>query len=127
MKCIRNLPAINSEDLEDACTILHEDCDFASAELNSLKSNMSIDDSDSHFQKIQREKPILNSMLQKIKSIYSSSYNCEQGFSNLNFILNKYRSALNQEHTEDLLMIKMTKRTFDFDHIVKKAYCQISH
>ncbi|XP_065645713.1 general transcription factor II-I repeat domain-containing protein 2-like [Hydra vulgaris] len=44
-------------------------------------------------------------------TIFSSMYNCEQFFSSMNFIKNKYRSRLTDESTQALLQLRSTKKS----------------
>ena len=56
---------------------------------------------------------IISTIYSKILSIYADSYNCESSFSKLNFILNKYRSDMTQEHIRSCLRISTTNIEFD--------------
>ena len=127
MKFSKNLPGLTFSELEEVCKILNQDFEISCKEFNALKSMLSIDNSDSNFLRVLSEKPTLSLIRCKIQSIFSSSYNCEQAFSHLNFIVNEYRSQLTQEHIENLLMIKMSKNNLNLEILVKRTACQISH
>ena len=48
--------------------------------------------------------PALFELSIRLLTMFGSTYICKSLFSNLNYIKNKHRNRLNQEHLEDLLM-----------------------
>lgn len=89
-------------------------------ELNSKleilsKSEQELIASSNHFRKLYFS----------IKSFYPDSYLCEKAFSNMNFILNQYRSRLTQENIKNLLVISLTNLIPNMERIVLKLDCQI--
>ncbi|XP_065664734.1 general transcription factor II-I repeat domain-containing protein 2B-like [Hydra vulgaris] len=60
-------------------------------------------------------------------SIFSSTYNCEQFFSSMNFIKNKYQSRLTDESTQALLQLHSTKYRLNLTKLSKKVQIQKSH
>lgn len=76
-----------------------------------------------------REKyPTLTPMALTVLTFFGSTYLCESGFSNMNYIKSKFRSQLTQSHLHDLLRlgttsmettvdkIMSTKNKFNFSH-----------
>ena len=64
----------------------------------------------------------------RLLTMFGSTYICESIFSNINYIKNKHRNRLNQEHLENLLMVATTSMQVDFDDILKdKTIFQTSH
>ena len=63
----------------------------------------------------------------KFPGVLADLYLCESAFSKMNFILNEYRTNLTQLHLEDTLMAACSSIALDFDKIVAKLDCQISH
>ena len=69
----------------------------------------------------------LSTLYSKILSIYADSYACEQGFSAMNFIYNKFRNSLTQENLKNCMIISSTQFEPNFESITKSLECQISH
>ena len=71
------------------------------------------------------DKPDLKKVYCKILSMFADSYNCESAFSNLAFILNKYRISLTQQHLKYALKISATNFNLNYEKLLKN--CQKSH
>ena len=71
------------------------------------------------------DKPDLKKVYCKILSMFADSYNCESAFSNLAFILNKYRNSLTQQHLKYALKISATNFNLNYEKLLKN--CQKSH
>ena len=83
--------------------------------------------SDNPKKEIFSTNKILSLTHSKILSLFTDSYLCESALSKMNFILNWYRSNLTQLHLEDTLMAVCSSIELDFDKIVDKVDCQMSH
>ena len=71
--------------------------------------------------------PQMKDIAVRILSMFGSTYVCESGFSRMNFIKNKYRSALTDAHLLQLMRIAMTDITPDFQRIARAGSCHFSH
>ena len=73
-------------------------------ELLELKYNFEIRDYydklslDLFWQKVGNSYPTLKSAAKKVLAMFESSYSCEQLFSQMNFVKNKLRNILTQDH-----------------------------
>ena len=113
-------------DLQKICTELGLDSKAIVDEFIVLKSQI-----ETSFIKDKEKLIVASKHFKKlyftIKSFYPDSYLCEKAFSNLNFIVNQYRSKLNQENIKNLVIISLTGFIIDFEKLVQKMECQISH
>ena len=74
-----------------------------------------------------KSKPVLKKLATTILTMFGSTYTCEAGFSNMNFIKNKHRSRLTDTHLRDLMRISLTNLTPNFKEIAKSSVCHLSH
>lgn len=63
--------------------------------------------------------PKLTESMLRFLSMFGSTYSCEQNFSTMNIIKNKYRSRLTEVNLETLLRISTTNIEIDFDLLVQ--------
>ncbi|KAJ8711511.1 hypothetical protein PYW07_008753 [Mythimna separata] len=71
--------------------------------------------------------PELKKIAMKLFTLFGSTYICEAAFSKMNFIKNKFRSELTNEHLQDLMTIACTNYTPNFRHIVHNRKNHFSH
>uniref|UniRef100_A0A8C0GSN7 SPIN-DOC-like zinc-finger domain-containing protein n=1 Tax=Chelonoidis abingdonii TaxID=106734 RepID=A0A8C0GSN7_CHEAB len=63
----------------------------------------------------------------KTFSIFGSTYICEQTFSIMNMNKNKQRSSLTDDHLEDIMKISTSNMIPEYDKLVAKKRCNLSH
>ncbi|XP_054767064.2 SCAN domain-containing protein 3-like [Lytechinus pictus] len=71
--------------------------------------------------------PVLRSMSTKILTIFGSTYICEQCFSNMNFIKNKYRNRITNTHLCNVLRVAITSVKPNFSALAKSGRSHFSH
>lgn len=71
--------------------------------------------------------PELKKLALKLLTLFGSSYVCEAAFSKMNFIKNKFRSRLTDEHLQDLMTIACTNFSPNFGRIILGKKCHFSH
>ena len=71
--------------------------------------------------------PRIRAFASRLISIYGSTYRCEQLFSRMAFVKNKYRSRLTDDHLADILHISASQLEPNYDTILKSVQCHPSH
>lgn len=69
----------------------------------------------------------LRTMAVDLLTIFGSTYICEQCFSSINFIKNKYRNRLTNRHLDNITRIATTSLEPDFAAIAQAGKCNFSH
>ena len=114
---------ITSSEMEGIARQFNVDELKCSNQLNAVKSAVDVMGVEP-FNEI-KNKPDLKKVYCKILSMFADSYNCESAFSNLAFILNKYRNSLTQQHLKYALKISATNFNLNYEKLLKN--CQKSH
>ena len=73
------------------------------------------------------EYPKLSDHARKMLAVFGSTYVCEQLFSRMNLVKNKFRSSLTGEHLESTLHDATSAIQPDIDQLVQQMQCQQSH
>ena len=60
-------------------------------------------------------------------AVFGSTYVCEQLFSRMNLVKNKFRSSLTDEHLESTLRVATSAIQPDIDQLVQQMQSQPSH
>jgi len=63
----------------------------------------------------------------KMCTMFGSTYVCEPAFSKMNYIQNKFRSQLINEHLEMMMKIATTNHNPDLKQLVESKICHFSH
>ena len=113
------------KDFEEICNIFRLDFEKVKGEFAKYKAALML--SEDPDRKILCTYEMLSLCYSKVLSMFADSYECESCFSKMNYVLNEYRSNLAQNHVEDCLMTACSEVDLDFDSIVTKIDCQISH
>ena len=71
--------------------------------------------------------PKLSAHARKMMAVFGSTYACEQLFSKMNLVKNKYRSSLTDEHLESTLRVATSSTQPDIDELVSQMQHQPSH
>ena len=71
--------------------------------------------------------PKLSAHARKMMAVFGSTYICEQLFSKINLVKNKYRSSLTDEHLESILRVPTSSIQPDIDELVFQMRHQPSH
>ncbi|XP_064109642.1 general transcription factor II-I repeat domain-containing protein 2B-like [Macrobrachium nipponense] len=71
--------------------------------------------------------PKLSAHARKIMAVFDSTYVCEQLFSKMNLVKDKYRSVLTDEHLECALRVATSSIQPDIDELVSQMQHQPSH
>lgn len=100
-------------------------------EIISLKNDLyirSVAEPKNCWPLIPHEKyPVLVDVALRIKSLFASTYLCESLFSNMNFIKNKHRTRLTDEHLDSCIRLSVTSYTPNIKDIVNQISAQVSH
>ena len=112
-----DLTAISNEDLESVCKLVNADYSAAKSEMSKYKIELTLV-KDAEYKILSEKSQVLSLILAKARSIFSSSYKCEQGFSKMNYILSETRSSLTQQNLANALVVCTTKLDFDLEKIV---------
>lgn len=71
--------------------------------------------------------PELRALAIKLCTMFGSTYVCEAGFSKMNFMKNRHRSKLTNDHLNNLMRISCTSINPNFKEIVLNKTCHFSH
>ena len=71
--------------------------------------------------------PELRTMAVNLLTIFGSTYICEQCFSNINFIENKYRNRITNRYLDNITRIATTSLEPNFSAIAQAGKCNFSH
>ena len=71
--------------------------------------------------------PALFQLAVHILTMFGSTYCCESAFSTMNFVKNKFRSSMTNEHLHDSLRLAITPLVRRFRELVKQKKCNVSH
>lgn len=71
--------------------------------------------------------PKLSAHARKMMAVFGSTYVCEQLFSKMNLVKNKYKSSLTDEHLESILRVATSSIQPDIDELVSQMQHQPSH
>ena len=122
----------DTEELKDCSPYIHEG-NLAEAELQLIdlqcneilkRTHQSVS-TQQFWQEVHQ--PVLKQVAFVVLSMFGSSYSCEQTFSTLTYVKNRYRARLTNEHTTELVKAAVTKVVPQFDKIAKTIQAQSSH
>ncbi|KAG8451802.1 hypothetical protein GDO86_003847 [Hymenochirus boettgeri] len=103
-------------------------CQFVLFPLSNINVEESVADPINLWPVVPNEKyPHLISVAQQVKAFFPSTYLCESTFSSMNFIKNKYRTRLTDDHLDSCIRHGVTNYSPDFKKIVDESECQVSH
>lgn len=71
--------------------------------------------------------PEMRKLAIKLCTMFGSTYSCESAFSKMNFIKNRFRSRLTDNHLHNLLRISCTSSTPNFKEVAQSKKCHFSH
>ena len=126
-------PLLVAKDL--AVLVRDEDISDTCLELCDLQSNLHMqqcfkaDSNPINFWGKCPSLPHLRLVVQKVFSLWGSTYVCEQTFSNMNYIKSKYRTNLTDDHLESLLRISAASSSIvpRLSDLNKAMQSQVSH
>ncbi|XP_025202119.1 general transcription factor II-I repeat domain-containing protein 2B-like [Melanaphis sacchari] len=75
----------------------------------------------------EKKYPTLKLLTVKMCTMFGSTYVCESAFSKMNYIKNKFRSRLTNEHLEMMMKIATTNHKPDLKQLVESKICHFSH
>jgi zinc finger BED domain-containing protein 5/7/8/9 len=75
----------------------------------------------------EKKYPTLKLLTVKMCTMFGSTYVCESAFSKMNYIKNKFRSRLSNEHLEMMMKIATTNHNPDLNQLVESKICHFSH
>jgi hypothetical protein len=76
---------------------------------------------------VQNNFPTVTNIVIKMCTMFGSTWLCESSFSNMNFIKNKFRSTITNEHLGQCLRIARTPYSPQYKKIIKGKKCHFSH
>lgn len=98
------------------------------AEKISSKSQTSSEEFRDFWKLVPKEDfPAISDLAFQFLSSFGSTYVCEKFFSNLNFVKNKFRTSLTEQHMTDLLSLSTSDLTPNIGKLLKQKQCQKSH
>lgn len=98
------------------------------AEKISSKSQTSSEEFVDFWKLVPKEDfPAITDLAFQFLSSFGSTYVCEKIFSNLNYIKNKYRTSLTEQHISDLLLLSTSDLTPNIGKLLKQKQFQKSH
>lgn len=71
--------------------------------------------------------PAITDLALQFLCSFGSTYVCEKVFSDLNYIKNKYRTSLTEQHIYDLVLLSTSNLNPNIGKLVQQKHCQKSH
>ena len=84
---------------------------------------------DHNFWKLVDENnyPLLRSAALKVLTYFGSTYRCESLFSNMKHVKSKHRNRITDSHLDQCLRIATSAYIPNYEQLVEKTQCQVSH